>query len=109
MKVTVIPDNEHKELQNLDQGEAKTWDYYFYYRDYEKKWCTEKQIAPEHPWSSAWDGERDEQVWAGEEVIKVLHRLLTYSRVYKCISNNHYPFFTILESILMCFIVSYVL
>ena len=37
MKVTVIPDNEHKELQNLDQDEAKTWDYYFYYHDYEKK------------------------------------------------------------------------
>lgn len=61
MKVTVIPDNEHKELQNLDQDEAKTWDYYFYYRDCEKKWRTENQIAPEHPGSSAWDGERDER------------------------------------------------
>lgn len=70
MKVTGIPDNGHKELQNLDQDETKTWGYYFYYHDYEKKWCTEKQIAPEHPWSRTWDGERDEQVLAGEEAHK---------------------------------------
>ena len=62
MKVSCIPDSGHKELQNLDQDEAKTWGYYFYYHDYEKKWHVEKQIAPEHPWSRAWDGERDEQV-----------------------------------------------